>query len=109
MLGQTKKPGTSSSLLKSSRQVRVVVAPSCPNPRAQTEHPSDSDLVWVGEGANRQLMLRVGIDCSHATIFSLPGAPASVRDGDGRPLSDEEAGTVEVLVAYFTVGYGDVE
>jgi hypothetical protein len=54
-------------------------------------------------------MLRVGIECSQATIFSSPGAPASVRDGDGRPLSDEEAGTVEVLVAYFTVGYGDVE
>jgi hypothetical protein len=98
MLGQTKKPGTSSGLLNSSRQVGIVVAASCPNARAQTEHLSD-----------RQLMLRVGIDCSQATIFSSPGAPASVRDGDGRPLSDEEAGTVEVLVAYFTVGYGDVE
>jgi hypothetical protein len=105
MLGQTKEPGTSSGLLNISRQVGVVVATSCPSARAQTEHLSDSDLVWVGEGANRQLMLRVGIDCSHTTIFSSPGAPPSVRGGDGRPLSDEEAGTVVVLVAYFTIRY----
>jgi hypothetical protein len=107
---QTKKLGTGRGLLNISRQVGVVVSTSCPSARAQTEHLSDSDdLVWVGEGANRQLMLQVGIDCSHTTIFSSPGAPASVRDGDGRPLSDEEAGTVVVLVAYFTVRYGDVE
>jgi hypothetical protein len=108
MLGQTKKPGTSSGLLNSSRQVGIIVAPSCPSARAQPDYLSDSDLVWVGD-ANRQLMLRIGTDCSHTTTFSSPGAPASVRDGDGRPLSDEEAGTFEVLVAYFTVRYGDVE
>jgi hypothetical protein len=106
---QTKKRGTGRGLLKRSRQVLVVLSTSCPNAKVQTEHLSHSDLVWVGEGAIGQLVLRVGIDCSHTTIFSSPGARASVRDGDGRPLSDEEAGTVGVLVTYFTVRYGDVE
>jgi hypothetical protein len=61
---QTKKLGASRGLLKCSKQVSIVVPASCPSARVQTEHLSDSDPIGVGERANRDLVLRGGIECS---------------------------------------------